>query len=119
MHIDEGDFDGLLSKNNDNVISANFYEALTGLNLDREGTNIEFIAEWSPAVENTSCIRNKILLTHDYCQPIETAVGILKEKPNATTKILGRINKLESSPDITKRKEGKITVVYLGQLPIP
>lgn len=79
-HIDEGDLEGLLSKEGEKVISANFYEALTGLSLDAEGANVEFIAEWSPAVENKNKIRNHILLTHDYYQPIETAVGKLKEQ---------------------------------------
>ncbi len=114
-HIDEGDLDGLLSKEGDGTISANFYEALTGLSLDTEGANVEFIAEWSPTVENRHGVRNRVLLTHDYYQPIETAVGKLKEKTNSSTKILGRINKLESSPDVAKRKEGKITVVYLDE----
>ncbi|HJA94751.1 MAG TPA: hypothetical protein H9717_16820 [Candidatus Eisenbergiella merdipullorum] len=114
-HIDEGDLEGLLSKDGEDIISANFYEALTGLNLDLEGTNVEFLAEWSPVVKNKNAVKNKILLSHDYYQPIETAVGKLKEKTNTSTKILGRINKLESAPDVNQRKEGKITVVYLDE----
>ena len=55
------------------------------------------------------------MLTHDYYQPIETAVNKLREETKATTKILGRIRKLESPPDVAKRKVGKITVVYLDE----
>lgn len=113
MHIDEGNLDDLLSKTGENVISANFYEALNGLNLDSEGANVEFIAEWSPVVKNKRAVQSRVLLTHDYYQPIEIAAGKLKEKKKTSTKILGRINKLESSPDVAKRKEGRISVVYL------
>lgn len=113
MHIDEDNLEGLLSKSGENVISANFYEALNGLSLDSEGANVEFIAEWSPAVKNKREVPGRISLTHDYGQPIAIAAEKLKEKKKTSTKIVGRINKLESSPDVTKRKEGKITVVYL------
>ena len=85
------------------------------MNFDSEGSDVEFVAEWSPAVRNDKCINSKILLTHDYYQPIETAVNKLREETKATTKILGRIRKLESSPDVAKRKVGNITVVYLDE----
>ena len=97
------------------MISANFYEALTGLNLDPEGANIEFIAEWSPTVEDRSGVESKISLTHDYYQPIETVTRKLKKKVDTSTRILGRINKLESAPDVSKRKGGRITVIYLDE----
>lgn len=113
--IDNGEFDKLISQGNDNIISANFYEALGGLNLDSNGVDVEFIAEWSPIVKNTICTNNRILLTHDYYQPIETTIGKLKEETNKSTKIIGRIKILDSSPDIHKRQMGKITVVYLDE----
>ncbi|MCI8293487.1 MAG: hypothetical protein HFH53_08160 [Hespellia sp.] len=113
--IDNGDLDKLALQNEKKMISANFYEALNGLNLDSDETNIEFIAEWSPTVKNNNCPENRIFLTHDYYQPIETTIGKLKENVNKSTKIIGRIKKLESSPDVQKRKKGKITVVYLDE----
>ena len=97
------------------MISANFYEALTGMNLNSEGSDVEFSAEWSPVVKNPNGIHGKILLTHDYYLPITTVVDALKDKTKKSTKILGRIKKLESSPDVEERKIGKITVVYLGE----
>lgn len=114
-HIDEGDMDYLMSQEGEGTISANFYDTLAGLNFDSEGSDVEFVAEWSPAVRNDKCINSKILLTHDYYQSIETAVNKLRGETKATTKILGRIKKLESSPDVAKRKVGKITVVYLDE----
>lgn len=63
--IDNGELDKLLLRDNDKIISANFYEALGGLNPDSDGADVEFIAEWSPVVKNTGCARDRILLTHD------------------------------------------------------
>lgn len=61
---------------------------MNGLNLDSEGTDVEFIAEWSPVVKNVSY---------------------------SPSRIVGRVKKLESSPDPEKRERGKITLVYLGE----
>ncbi len=70
--IDNGEIDQLISQDKGQTISANFYEALGGLTLDSTDTDMEFIAERSPVVKNTNRIQNRILLTHDYYQPIET-----------------------------------------------
>ena len=107
--------DKLILQDEDKIISANFYEALGGLNLDSNGADVEFIAEWSPIVKNADCVKSRILLTHDYYQPIETTIERLKDETNKSTRIIGRIKKLESSPDVQKRKIGKITVVYLDE----
>ena len=39
-YIDDGNLEGLLEKEGEETISANFYEALTGLNLDLEGADV-------------------------------------------------------------------------------
>ena len=113
-HIDEGE-EQLLAEPSDQIISANFYEALVGLNLDSKDSNIEIIAEWSPTVKNKESKTNRVSLTHDYYQPIVETIRKLKEQTSKSTKIIGRIKKLESSPDVKKRTTGKITVVYLDE----
>ena len=72
------------------------------------------MAQWSPAVKINRCCNDKILLSHNYYEPISNAVGKLREAVNTKTKILGKIKKLESVPDLAKRTSGKITVVYLN-----
>lgn len=113
--IDNDEMSRLVTQNNGNMISSNFYEALGGLNLDSDGANLEFIAEWSPIVEHDANIKSRITLTHDYYQPIETAIRELKDEANKSTKIIGRIMKLESTPDVQQRESGKITVAYLDE----
>lgn len=113
--IDSGNLDNLVSREDGTIISANFYEALNGLNLDSEGADVEFIAEWSPVVKNTTCSESRIMLSHDYYLPIATVISKLKEEKNKATKIIGRIKRLESSPDVENRTMGKVTLVYLDE----
>ncbi len=112
-NIDNGDYEKLISDDDSTIISANFYEALTGLNLDTEGAGVEFIAQWSPIVKKNRSINNRVTITHDYYQPILNTITKLRENTNKKTKLFGRIKKLESSPDVSKRTSGKISVVYL------
>ena len=114
-YIDEGEYEKLLSEDAHELISANFYEALTGLNLDVEGADVEFIAQWSPAVKSNRSPNSRIILSHNYYQPISVAIEKLREHSNTKTKIVGKIKKLESAPDLSKRISGKITVVYLDE----
>jgi hypothetical protein len=114
-NIDNGDLDKLIAEDNDEIISANFYEALTGLNLNSEDANLEFIAQWSPVVKKNRCQYNRVLLSHDYYEPLSYSIGKLRQTTNTKSRILGRIKKLESSPDLSKRTSGKITVVYLDE----
>ena len=109
--IDEDNLDSLTSAS----ISANFYEALKGLNLQTEDIRVEFFAEWSPFVKSKPPINHSIILTYDYCQPIESIIQKLREHRRKTSSIIGRIKKLESSPDAKSRDKGKITVTYLNK----
>ncbi len=49
--IDNGEMNKLIIQDESQIISANFYEALGGLNLDSSEADVEFIAEWSPIVK--------------------------------------------------------------------
>lgn len=42
------------------MISANFYEALTGMNISDQGAAVEFIAQWSPAVKKIVVIKTEL-----------------------------------------------------------
>ena len=110
--IDEGNYSCLSESDN---ISANFYEALAGLNLKEDDTNLEFIAQWSPTVKKNRASCGRIMLSNNYYEPISVATSQLRGCISTKTKIFGRIKKLESSPDPEKRNSGKITIVYLNE----
>lgn len=109
--IDDGNV-GQLSKER---ISANFFEALQGMNLEAEGAELEFSAQWSPVVKNPTGITEKIKISHDYYDPMKTVSEKLKGQVKKSTKIVGRIRRLESTPDPDKRTSGMITVVYVDE----
>lgn len=89
------------------------------MNLDAEDTNVEFLAEWSLVVKNKRDVPNRVLLTHDYYQPIQSTIDKPKEDISQSKKIIGRIKDLKSTPDAQTRTNGKITVVYLNEYDKP
>lgn len=114
-NIDNGEFEKLISDDEETMISANFYEALTGMNISGQDTAVEFIAQWSPVVKRNRCDQDRVVLTHDYYEPITRTIEKLRETINTHSKIVGRVKKLESIPDASKRTNGKVTIVYLDE----
>ncbi len=111
-HIDSDDCKSLYQpENQEDLISANFYEALNGLNAD--DSCVEFMAEWSPVVKNSTSTCNSVSLSHDYCSPISEVINKLKDYEEKATCIVGRIKSLDSTPAVDTRTKGKITVVYI------
>lgn len=114
-NVDEDNVEELVAQAEKCAISSNFYEALMNLNENPDGTDLEFIAEWSPTVRNEQCSHNRILFSHDYYEPIRATVNRLRQEKATATKIYGRIKQLDSTPDVAQRKDGRVTVVYLDE----
>ena len=113
--IDSGDHAGLLAQPEKSAISVNFYEALAGLNPNSQGSDLEFFTQWAPSVKLNRSAVSRIQISGDYFAPIANAVRKLKETTRKSARILGRITKLESSPDAETRTTGKIAVRYLSE----
>lgn len=111
--IDEGDFD--ISDDGGDIISTNFYEALLGMELAGEGTKVEFNSCWAPSIPQTEALPDRVAFNHNYFEPISAAVLRIKAKAGRKERIIGRIKKLESTPDVETRVAGKITVAYLDE----
>lgn len=112
--IDNGEGDTLIQEFEKNMISANFYEALNGLNLDSDNTIVEFSVFWSPTVKNNQYHCSDVKLTSDYYQPISAVIQKLKEQTNKSKEIVGRIRKLEALPVVDKRRYGTVAITYIG-----
>lgn len=112
-NIDQGNLEYLASASCD--ISANFFEALNGLNLEYSNTTLEFIAEWSPVVKINRSENSIIRVNNDYYQPIEHVVNCIREVTNEQTEIIGKIRQLKAAPSVDKREKGTIIVVYLNE----
>ena len=110
--IDNGQYN-LADTSLEDGISANFYEALLGINLEQEGTKIEFMPEWAPNLKVTEELPVKVALSHSYYQPIHATVTKMKGNIKKNRKIVGRIKRLEATADLENREAGKVTVVYI------
>ena len=75
--IDDGQYN-LAETSKEDGISANFYEALLGMNLSQEGIRVDFIPEWAPCLKMEESLPQSISLTHHYYQPIHATVTQLK-----------------------------------------
>lgn len=111
--IDNGEDDLLYSDKEEYKISANFYEALNGLNLESDNVKLEFKADWSPVVKCNRFEVSEIELSNDYYQPIKSIIGKLKEEQEKFKEIVGRIKKLEALPIVDKRTTGNVTISYI------
>lgn len=112
-NIDNGKYGRLAISEGDSIISANFYEALTGMNIKTEGVSLEFVAQWSPAIKANRASVNRVKISSEYYQPILEAIRKLRPHRDEVKKIIGRVKSLTSSPDAEKRTSGRVSVVYL------
>lgn len=111
--IDSGENNSLFSEAEEMKISANFYEALNGLNLDANNVKVEFKADWSPVVKDNRFEISQIELSDEYYQPIASIIDKLKEEQKKSKQIIGRIKKLEALPVADKRTTGNVTISYI------
>ena len=110
--VDEGNLESLV--NYEDGISSNFYEALNGMDLYSENTSVEFTAEWSPIVKSNRSPIEKVMITNDYYEPLQSVISKIKECTNERTEIIGKIKDLKAAPIIDKRKFGTVVVVYIS-----
>lgn len=99
---------------NSSNISANFFEALSGMNFQAENTTLEFIAEWSPAVKTNRCIYKRLSVTNDYFNPISSVATKIKGETTKRTEIVGKIKQLSATPTLDQRTSGTAIIVYIG-----
>ena len=111
--IRQGDYE-TLTNIDATGISANFFEAMLGLYGNKPDTEMEITAEWSPTVRMTEDVPSRFIYNRDYKGPIEYAIKTLKKPAPQTTEIIGKVKALGAEPDLERRKEGKITVVYVS-----
>ncbi len=96
------------------TISANFFEALSGMNFQSENTTLEFIAEWSPVVKTNRCAYDRLSVTNDYYNPISSVASKIKGETTKKTEIIGKIKQLAATPTLDQRQSGTATIVYIG-----
>ncbi|MCL2135007.1 MAG: hypothetical protein FWH37_05570 [Candidatus Bathyarchaeota archaeon] len=97
------------------LISANFLEALNSIGIYKEKTEVNISVKWAPTVQVNKANIETVSITDAYYKPIEAIVNTIKHNRAVNEQeFLGRISKLQALPDVEKRKEGEISLVYLN-----
>ena len=109
-HISEGDFKKLEEDVEEKRVSVNFYSALARINTD---VNAKYIAQWSLSVRINRAKQSRVSLSRDYSEPLEAVVQKLRRNVDDMEKFVGQVKSLDSSPDLSSRKEGTAKIVCL------
>lgn len=113
--IDNGNDLSEIIEDPEKKISVSFVESLSNLNINKENNSLEINATWAPTIRQNKPKITKIEISHDYYAPLKSVVDRYKREDEATTNIIeGRISKLNASPNIEERKNGKATLVYIN-----
>ncbi len=97
------------------MISVNFLESVSNLNLDKCNTEIEISVKWAPTITENRTEVDSLSITHDYYTPIKTVVDKYKAKEKEIlTVVTGKISDLKASPNTESRKNGTIKIRYIG-----
>lgn len=110
--IDKGENNRLLELPIRKMISANVYEAISGLALDSDDTEVEISAEWAsmaPVKDSPSNVN----FTEDYYEPLcDIAEALKRDDTEKNLDIIGYVQKLDSDINIKKRKNGRVDITY-------
>jgi len=73
----------------ENCISVNFLEALSEININRSGSELDITAKYAPTVRSNVLSDTSISISHDYYSPINTIVKRFKNSQQSEKCILG------------------------------
>ena len=106
---------GNLEKISENNISANFLDALSGINIYRKDSVLDLTVKYAPTISINTLTVSSATIDHDYYEPIDTLVKRIKHIHEDEKTYIGRIRNLNAPPDLAIREQGMITIVYLDE----
>lgn len=116
--INAGDLEALVyrdDKESQDGVSINFLKALQGLGIHREEHSVDLEVQWCPTVTENRASVQKVTLNHDYLAPINSVVTKWKSQVQNTKSYCGRIKGTSSEPNVDKRIDGVIKIVYFDE----
>jgi len=113
--INNRTFEEYIYKNaeTENCISVNFLDALSEININRSGSELDIIAKYAPTIKNNTLSSPSITISNDYYLPINTITKEYKNTKISEKSYFGRIKRLDARPDLQNRKNGIIKFVFL------
>lgn len=113
--IAQGTIDSIISAdtNSEHCVSANFLDALSGINIYRDNSTLDIAVQYAPTIKNNTLKTPSVSIDHDHFLPIDTFVRKVKSFQGYEKSYVGQIKSLDAAPDPAARTEGKITIVFL------
>lgn len=113
--INAGNLENIIMHNlyTTNNISANFLEALSGINIYRENSTLDISVKYASTVRGNTLPNVDLTINHDYFMPINAFISKTKNKIENEKTYFGRIKTLDAVPDPSIRESGKIIIVFL------
>lgn len=96
-------------------MSSNFVDALSGLNLDHEDAELEFMVNWAPVAKKKTDYDNKVRISHAYYDRLIDLSNRIKAKHTEDFDICGKVIRLESELEEDNYYYGKVTIAYVGE----
>ena len=114
-NVERGKLEEFINNNSSNgdSISVNFLEALNDISINNSQNELEITAKWAPTVKKNTLDINSIKLSHDYYNPIKAITEKYKVSKSNEKSFIGKVISCKAEPDVEKRKQGKIQLVFL------
>lgn len=113
--IEMGRTDALINPPSQDIISANFLEALVEMNEFSQNSKIEIAATWAPTIPLPNDVPSSVEITNDYIEPIKSIIENIKPDIVETSgEYVGKIKKIEADPDVNSRADGEITFIFIS-----
>jgi len=98
-----------------NVVSVNFLEALNGINIYRDDSQLNITAEYASILQENTLANASASINHDYYEPISSIVKKVKIPAESEKTVFGQITRLAAAPDSATRTGGSINIVFLNE----
>lgn len=113
--IENDEMSKLINGETDVLISANFLESIVEVNQFKGVGELEVISTWASVSPVKASIPNKISINKEYIPAIENIIEkLIPNNEGESGEFVGRISQVKAEPDASKRKEGEVTINFIG-----
>jgi hypothetical protein len=115
--IDKGNLESAIynNSNSEYVVSANFLDALSEINIYRNKSVLNISAQYAPTIRKNMLDSTSVTVNSDYYKPINALVRKIKIGQENEKTYVGRISRLNAIPDAEKRVGGLITIIFIDE----
>ncbi len=113
--IENDEISRLINGETDVMISANFLESIVEVDQFIGAGELEVISTWASVSPVEASIPNKISINKEYIPAMESIIEKLTPNNEGDSgEFVGKISQVKAEPDASKRKEGEVTINFIG-----